>query len=221
MTHVLTSQEVQPIILCVEDEEELRRDIADELTEAGYVVIEACNGKDALELLRTIRPDLILCDISMPGLGGYGVLEAVQAKGPDFADIPFVFLSALAAPMQMAEGKRLGADDYLVKPIDYDLLVATVQARVRQILRLRSSQPVFGERIEEGTLSIAFGLTPSEARVAIALTEGKTLAQTALDFGISRTTVAYHMRNIFQKTSTNRQAELVAQLLRFSDKTKR
>src|SRR5690606_29867916 len=106
----------RPVILCVEDEAELRRDLADELRESGYAVIEARNGKEALERLDTIRPDLILCDISMPGLNGFEVLKATQAKASDHADIPFVFLSALADPREVVEGKRLGADDYLVKP---------------------------------------------------------------------------------------------------------
>lgn len=199
-------------ILCVEDEEDLRRDIADELAEAGYAVIEARNGEEALDLLRTIRPDLILCDISMPGLNGYDMLNAVQAKGSAHASIPFVFLSALGDPREIVEGKRLGADDYLVKPIDYDLLLATVHARLRQIDRLRSSSSVSG--IDDGAFPSGFALTEAEMRVARALTEGRSLRLIAADFGISRTTVAFHLRNIFQKTGTARQAELVALLLR-------
>ena len=201
------------LILCVEDEEALRRDIADELTEAGYEVIEAHNGEAALEKLEETRPDLILCDISMPGVNGYGVLKAVQAKGPDHAAIPFVFLSALADSRQVVDGKRLGADDYLVKPIDYGLLLATVDARLRQIARIRSAHQEEGTGIDAATLSASYGLTPAETRIAVALSEGRQLAQIAVDFSISRTTVAFHMRNIFQKTGTSRQAELVALLL--------
>lgn len=210
----MTRMPERPIILCVEDEEDLRRDIADELAEAGYGVIEACHGEEALELLATTRPDLILCDISMPGLDGHAVLKAVQGMGPDHADIPFVFLSALADPRQVVEGKRLGADDYLVKPIDYDLLLATVHARLRQIARFRSARQAEVVGIDATTLSASYGLTPAEIRIALALAEGRQLAQIAADLNISRTTVAFHMRNIFQKTRTSRQAELVALLLR-------
>lgn len=201
-----------PVILCVEDEADLRRDIADELAEGGYVVIEACNGEEALDLLHMNRPDLILCDISMPGLNGYEILNAVQAKGSDHADIPFVFLSALGDPREIVEGKRLGADDYLVKPIDYDLLLVTIHARLRQIKRLRSSSSASGTGIDSE--ASGFGLTGAEMRVARALSEGRSLRLIAKDFGISRTTVAFHVRNIFQKTGTTRQAELVALLLR-------
>lgn len=201
-------------ILCIEDEKYLRRDIADELAEAGYAVTEACSGEEALELLRTLRPDLILCDISMPGLDGYQVLAAMQEKGPDFADIPFVFLTALGNPREVIEGKRRGADDYLIKPIDYDLLLATVDARLRQIERIRQSQASEENRPDTADPVNMFGLTPTEARIAGVLAQGRSRAQIADDFGISRTTVAFHMRNIFQKTGTSRQAELVSLLLR-------
>lgn len=214
MTDIVDLRETRGVVLCVEDEEALRRDIADELAEAGYAAIAACSGEEALELMRTTRPDLILCDISMPGLNGYGVLKAAQAKGPDYADIPFVFLSALGDPREIVEGKRLGADDYLVKPIDYDLLLATVDARLRQIARIRSARPADDAGADAATLAACYGLTPAETRIAMALVEGRQLAQIATSFDVSRTTVAFHMRNIFQKTRTSRQAELVALLLR-------
>src|SRR5699024_9888272 len=149
---------------------------------------------------------LILCDISMPGLDGFGLLEAVQAKGPEYADIPFVFLSAFSDPREIIEGKRLGADDYLVKPIDYDLLLATVHARLRQVERIQLAQQQADITPAADTLTSRFDLTPTEARVAIALTEGLQPAQIAEGFGIARTTVAFHMRNIFDKTRTGRQA---------------
>lgn len=201
------------VILCIEDEDDLRQDIIEELCEAGYEAIEARNGAEALLVLETVRPDLILCDISMPGLGGYDVLKEIQSHDSDRADIPFVFLSALGDPRQVVEGKRLGADDYLVKPIDYDLLLATVHARLRQIARIRSSDAGKGRRTDPHAISVSYGLTPTETRVAIALSEGKQLNQIAAQYNISRATVAFHMRNIFQKTGTNRQAELVALML--------
>lgn len=214
MSGAIPSQPAGPVILCVEDEDDLRRDIADELAEAGYDVVEASDGAAALALLETVRPDLILCDISMPGPNGYAVLQALQARGADYADIPFIFLSALGDPREIVEGKRCGADDYLVKPIDYDLLLATVQARLRQIERLRAALPSRSTPPDSATLIAAFSLTPTEARIALALTEGRPLPQIASDFGISRTTAAFHMRNIFQKTGSSRQAELVSLLLK-------
>lgn len=218
MTQDMPFATKRPIILCVEDEEELRRDLCDELFEAGYDVLEACDGHQALQLLQKTRPDLILCDISMPGMNGYEVLKAVLEKEQDYANIPFVFLSALADSREVIQGKRLGADDYLIKPIDYDLLLITIHARLRQVSRIQSHN-LSSKKIDETFLSSSYGLTPTEARVTIALIEGKQLAQIAKDFAITRSTIAFHMRNIFQKTSTSRQAELVSLLLNGSNKT--
>lgn len=204
----------KPVILCVEDESDLLRDTAEELSEAGYTPLLASSGDEALEQLRTIRPDLILCDISMPDMDGFGLLRAVQGMVPDYAGIPFVFLTALSDPREVVEGKRLGADDYLVKPIDYDLLLATIQARLRQVTRIHTAQRASMSHIDPDMLVARFGLTQAEARVAVALTENKQLAQIAVDFQISRTTVTFHLRNIFGKTGATRQAELVALLLR-------
>ncbi len=208
------SEKRKPVILCVEDEADLLRDTAEELSDAGFTPLLAGNGDDALDQIRTIRPDLILCDISMPGLDGFGLLRAVQDMAPDYADIPFVFLTALSDSREIVEGKRLGADDYLVKPIDYDLLLATIEARLRQVKRIHTAQRASITHIDAGMLVARFGLTQTEARVAVALTENKQPAQIAADFDISRTTVTFHLRNIFGKTGTTRQAELVALLLR-------
>lgn len=214
MTGTPLTPPARPLILCVEDEDQLRRDIADELAEAGYGVIEAASGAEAIERLGQARPDLVLCDISMPGLSGHDVLAALHDKGPAHADIPFVFLSALADPRQVADGKRRGADDYLVKPIDYDLLLATIAARLRQIDRIRAGRAGGALVPPLPDPGAGFGLTRAELQVAALLAQGKTLLQIAADLGISRATVAFHLRHIFQKTDTNRQAELVAMLLR-------
>jgi len=200
-------------ILCVEDEPDLLRDLSEELTEAGYATVEAVDGDDAITWLQSNRPDLILCDISIPGPSGFDVLTAVQEKGADYAEIPFVFLTALSDPLEVVAGKRLGADDYLVKPIDYELLLATVEARLRQVKRICQAHQAGAAKLDAATLRARFNLTPAEARVAIALSEGDRPTEVAARLNISRTTVAFHLSNIYLKTGTNRQAELVAQLL--------
>lgn len=129
--------EIRPRILCIEDEDDLRADLVEELQEAGYTVIEAVDGEQALIQLRSLRPDLILCDINLPRGNGYEILRAWREQEDALADVPFVFLTALAEPRDVIDGKLAGADDYLVKPIDFDLLLATVQARLRQVDSIR------------------------------------------------------------------------------------
>ena len=128
-----------PLILCAEDEPQLLRDIADELREAGYRVAEAADGATLLARLATCTPDLVLCDIMMPGLDGYGVLEGLRRDHPHLAHVPVVFLSALSMTEAVIRGKRAGADDYLTKPIDYDLLLSTIEARLRQSRTARAA----------------------------------------------------------------------------------
>lgn len=214
MTDARTSQTDKPVILCAEDERELLQDIAEELSEAGYTPIQSTNGELALKTLKTRRPDLILCDISMPVIGGFELLNAVRDMGPTYADIPFVFLTAFSDPKEVVRGKQLGADDYLVKPIDYDLLLATVHARLREVERIHDARQPHQSTTDADALATRFGLTPKEANVAAALADGLQPAQIADRFHVERTTIAFHMRNIFQKTGVGRQAELVSVLLR-------
>lgn len=198
-------------ILCVDDEPDLLRDLDEELQEAGYCVVVADSGRAALARLKEVRPDLILCDVSMSRMDGFELLHAIRKRGPAYADIPFVFLTALSDPRDVVAGKQSGADDYLVKPIDYDLLLATVQARLRQVRRMRSAGRQLRPRLDTQALAREFGLTPTEARVTLGLATGaRSLEQVASDLRIARSTAAFHLRNIFAKTGTNRQAELIA-----------
>lgn len=205
----------QPTVLCVDDEPDLLRDLSEELEEAGYRVLSADSGRAALAQIRRVPPDLILCDISMPGMDGFELLAAVRDLGAGLAGIPFVFLTALSDPRDIVAGKRVGADDYLVKPIDYDLLLATVEARLRQVQRIRAAGQHDPAPLDPEVLVQRLALTPAEARVAAGLARGgRTLEQVAADLGIARSTAAFHLRNIFAKTGTNRQADLVALVLR-------
>lgn len=126
------------LILVVEDEKALRDDIVEELQEAGYRTLAARSGNEALDLLASATPDLLLCDITMPGLDGYGVLHEIRSMRHELSTVPFVFLTAMSEPGEVIKGKLQGADDYLVKPVDYDLMLATIAARMRQVDRIRT-----------------------------------------------------------------------------------
>ena len=138
-------------ILCIEDDVDLRSDLTAELREAGYLVTEAADGSSAVRMMAEAQPDLILCDISLPLGDGYGVLRAARAQ-ERLAGTPFIFLTALADRTEVVHGKKSGADDYLTKPIDYDLLLATVDAHLRQIYRVSRKQRIVATGIE-GALS--------------------------------------------------------------------
>jgi len=82
-------------ILCIEDDEDIREDIVEELQEAHYQVFEASSGSEGLEMILEHKPDLVLCDINMPSKNGYELLQEIREKYVLFAEMPFIFLSAL------------------------------------------------------------------------------------------------------------------------------
>jgi len=326
------------LILCVEDEPSLLGNIVEEILDAGFRAIGAEDGVAALALLAQHKPDLILCDITMPRMGGFELLRSVRASGTALANVPFVFLTALSDRLAVIEGKTAGADDYLAKPIDFDLMLATIRARLDQVVRIAAELSasadmrrkveldaaaaggldnlartlehmtlgavLFDARREilrkngraeaalggilshangrlsglnmevsnrlRGALDAAiergenselialseegrhpllvqfialaegsgaraamllldthappviseqlaaklFALTPTEARVAAAIARGLRTEEIASDMGITGTTLAFHMRNIFRKAGVSRQQDLMALIFR-------
>ena len=120
-----------PTLLIIEDEEPLRVTLSDRLTLEGFRVQTAATGEDGLRQVQQEPPDLILCDIMMPGLDGYDVLRTLQAN-EQTAAIPFIFLTAKADPVQVRAGMGLGADDYLCKPVAKADLLAAIRTRLRK-----------------------------------------------------------------------------------------
>jgi CheY-like chemotaxis protein len=123
-------------ILCIEDEGEIRETIVEELQDAGYETIEAGNGMSGLAMIQKHHPDLVLCDINMPEMGGHELLAKVRQGRSKFADMPFIFLTAFADRTDVKAGLELGADDYLTKPIDFEILLIKVEASLRQVKRM-------------------------------------------------------------------------------------
>lgn len=118
-------------IVVIEDEQALLKNIVRILSAEGYNSIGAKNGEEGIKLVRDHRPDLILCDILMPGIDGYAVLAQLQSM-PQTALIPFIFLTAKTERSDVRQGIELGADDYLTKPFDADELLGAINARFRK-----------------------------------------------------------------------------------------
>lgn len=127
-------------LLCIEDDAELLEILTEELSDAGHTVLQARDGCGGLEMILKHNPDLVISDISMPGMNGYVLLKTLRNKHPEFAETPFIFLSALADRNHVIDGLELGADDYLTKPIDYDMLTVRIEARLRQSQRMKKKK---------------------------------------------------------------------------------
>jgi DNA-binding NarL/FixJ family response regulator len=183
-------------ILVIEDEPEMRRNITTLLRYHDYEPIAAANGREGVEAARRERPDLILCDVMMPELDGYGVLQALQSE-PALARIPFIFLTAKGEKNDLRSGMDLGADDYLTKPVANAELVSAIEARMRRAERqtTREFKPDFSSAEPLHKL----GLTPRAAEALLWLAQGKTNADIATILGITESTVKKHVQEMFEK----------------------
>jgi CRP-like cAMP-binding protein/DNA-binding response OmpR family regulator len=125
-------------ILLIEDNDAIRENTAEILTLTGYTVHTAENGKVGIESALARRPDLVICDIMMPVLDGYGVLH-IFTKNPQLSGIPFIFLSAKNERSDFRKGMDMGADDYLTKPFDESELLSAIEGRLK---RVKHAEPV-------------------------------------------------------------------------------
>jgi CRP-like cAMP-binding protein/CheY-like chemotaxis protein len=132
-------------ILLIEDNAEMAENISSILELAKYNVTHAPNGKIGVDLAQHNRPDLILCDIMMPELDGYGVLHILN-KDSDTASIPFIFLTAKADKSDFRAGMNLGADDYITKPFDGVDLLKVVETRLKKSELMKTA---FGNNVQD------------------------------------------------------------------------
>jgi len=183
-----------PKILIIEDEPGIRENLVEILTLENHAPLAACDGQAGLELTRTYRPDLILCDVMMPGLDGYEVLKALRADAAT-ARIPFVFLTARGERADVRAGMNLGADDYLIKPVRVNELLEAIAARLERASNHMGFKADFSsaEPLEK------LGLSAREAEILLWVAQGKTNSETGSILGISATTAKKHLEHIYEK----------------------
>ena len=188
-------------ILIVEDEPEALENLVTMLEMEGYRALGAANGRAGLELAQRERPDLILCDISMPELDGHGVLAALRADRRTVS-IPFIFLTARGEKKDHRAGMDLGADDYLSKPAGAEEVLKAIRTRLqrrqdqeRATLATADLRPDFSSSQPLEVL----GLTRREAEVLLWVAQGKANAEIATILGCAENTVKVHLARIFEK----------------------
>ncbi len=134
-------------ILIIEDNTDVRENLSEILSLSGYQTVTAENGKVGVEKALADAPDLVLCDVMMPELDGFGVLH-ILSKQAATADVPFIFLTAKAEKDDFRKGMSLGADDYIVKPFDDTVLLQTIETRLKKNERLRQASKQNGGGLE-------------------------------------------------------------------------
>jgi DNA-binding NarL/FixJ family response regulator len=183
-------------ILVIEDEPEMRRNITALLRYHAYEPIAAENGRQGVAAARRQKPDLILCDVMMPELDGFGVLQALQDDA-SLARIPFIFLTAKGEKDDLRSGMNLGADDYLTKPVANADLVRAIETRLRR--SEQQAQREFKPDFSSSAPLLALGLTPRAAEALLWLSQGKTNSDIAAILGITESTVKKHVQEMFEK----------------------
>src|SRR5215813_15178535 len=171
---------VRKRILCVEDDHETAALIAEELVERGYEVSVAHDGREGFAAILKSAPDLVLSDISMPVMSGFELLERLTAVAPRFGNMPFVFLTALTDRDDELKGRQLGADDYVTKPIDFDVLGAIIAARLARVARA----DLWPKLVD---------LNDREIQALTWAARGKTSAEIAKILGVAKRTIDFHI----------------------------
>jgi DNA-binding NarL/FixJ family response regulator len=183
-------------ILCIEDDAETAELIAEDLQERGYIVSLAADGHSGLSAILKSDPDLVLCDINMPGMTGFELMESLTALAPQREAVPFVFLTARTDRDSELKGRRLGADDYVTKPVDFEILASIIAARL-------------GKSVRNEVYSRHVALNEREIECLTWSARGKTSPEIAQIVSLSKRTVNFHIENACRKLNVATRTEAV------------
>lgn len=173
----------QPKILCIEDDLATIELLVEVLADEDYVPIIARDGAEGIAKFAE-RPDLIICDLEMPRGDGFSVIEALRKSASGIAQVPFLFITAYGDRDRHLKARRLGCDDFIAKPLDFELLVEMVRHRLRA---------------NSGQQDEAIVLTARELEVMNWVARGKSSTDIAVLMGLSERTVNFHVNNVVQK----------------------
>lgn len=194
------------VLLLVEDEEALREELAEELADMGYEVHAAKDACEAEELLAKYRPGVVVCDVILPDKSGFELLESLLARKALPDTTAFLFLTALSDREPELRGLRLGADDYLCKPVDLDLLQIKIE-KVTALAARSTAQPTD----VAGLTNIH--LSPRERQVLGYIGNGHQTAAIAFSLGISEHTVNQYIKELYRKLGVHNRVEAARKAL--------
>jgi DNA-binding NarL/FixJ family response regulator len=169
-------------ILCIDGDLNTATQVSHELADRGFEVSVAVNGSDGFVAILKDSPDLVLCELDAPIMSGFEILERLNDTTPQFGHVPFILLAPLADRDHELKGRRLGADDYVTKPIDFDLLASIINARLAGTARTRV-WPNLGN------------LNDREIAVLTWVARGNTSAEIARKLRLTKRTVDFHIDN--------------------------
>lgn len=202
-----TNETKQKRLMLVDDDPNLILLVKDYLEFRGYEVKSASNGVEALEILDKEVPDLIVCDVMMPGMDGYTLVEHIR-NDPRTNWIPVLFLSAKGQSQDRVKGLNTGADVYLVKPFEPEELVAQVESSLKQASRLIGHKSDGINTVPTIKVRRNVELTPTELKVVQFVARGKANREIAKVMDVSQRTIESHVSNMLGKTGLHNRTEL-------------
>lgn len=186
------------VILVIEDEKALRENICDIIRHSRFAVISASTGEEALKLIDTTLPDIIICDIMLPGIDGHQVLANIKDRLASFS-YGFIFLTAKSTRTDTRIGMDMGADDYLTKPFTQQELINSIHARIKKLSEANHSHALSNNALIRSQLDKVALLTNAEKKVMQQICEGLTTPQIAEKLVLSKKTIENHRVNISRK----------------------
>lgn len=169
-------------VLCIDDDRDTVDLIAEELVDRGFQVGMAYDGEQGYRAILERQPDLVLADISMPNLSGFDLLKRLTGTAPRFSSMPFLYLTALSDRANELKGRQLGADDYITKPVDFDILTAIITAKLARVAR-------------PAMWPTTVALSDREVETLTWAARGKTSAEIAQILSLTKRTVDFHIDN--------------------------
>ncbi|MGK7889213.1 MAG: response regulator transcription factor [Leptolyngbyaceae cyanobacterium] len=196
-------------LLLIDDDPNLILLVKDYLEFRGYEVMTAENGREALEMLEHDTPDMIICDVMMPEMDGYSLVEHVR-KDERINSIPVLFLSAKGQSQDRVKGLSTGADYYMVKPFEPEELVAQVESALRAAARLMANSTSKAPANQGSKIQVPFDvvLTPTELKVVGFVARGMANREIAEELNVSQRTIESHVSNMLGKTGLHNRTEL-------------
>jgi DNA-binding NarL/FixJ family response regulator len=202
-----TSTKEHKRLLLIDDDPNLILLVKDYLEFRGYEVITAENGREALEVLETDVPDMIVCDVMMPEMDGYDFVSNVR-ENERTSWIPVLFLSAKGQAQDRVKGLTVGADVYMVKPFEPEELVAQVEASLKQAFRQRQQSTEGTDNESKIQVPFDVHLTQTEMKVVQFVARGLANKNIADELNVSQRTVESHVSNMLGKTGLHNRTEL-------------
>jgi len=200
------------LILIIEDEQALRENISEIIAHYGFHVISAPAGEEGVQMALEHMPEIIICDIMLPGIDGFDVFSRIK-QIPQLPPTAFIFLTAKSTRSDARTGMDMGADDYLTKPFTKEELINSIKARLEKLSKINGYRSKQDASIEV-TFDKITNLTKAERRVLNQIAEGFTTPQIAQKLFVSKKTIENHRVNISRKLDLSGPNSLISFALR-------